>query len=269
MNATIDGRITCKESIREARARGNDSVIIASSASSHYELLMLALENKLPIFCEKPMVLSVEQAADVELAWIQADRPPFLCDFVHLWSRGFEYAWPRYKARSGVVNVNGELLPTPKFGAVFGGNVRRKDVHPVWDYGAHPISMALMLGVDLRGLKCEPCVDCDSEWNLSNEHCSIHVRAGPFDSPLPQKYARAWLGNLFALEDGTWNFPRREPVQVFHNDDDPPLQRALNWFVNSSHGAWQSASVVRDGVLLPVQVTNILESCCPSESPFK
>jgi len=266
---TLCGAITAEDCIIHARERGNDCVIIASKTSSHEGLLRLALAHRLPTFCEKPMVTSVKEALDIEKLWGFADHPPFLCDFVHLWGVGFDYAWPRFRALNGnVLDGAGTRIPMPEFGAVFGGNIQRKDLHPVWDYGCHGIALALMLNVDLHGLKCEPC-ECENEWTLYNDHAKIHVSAHPADSVLPHKYARAWLGDLFALEDGVWNFPRAKAERTYKYAEQPPLQRALKWFLNTSDGAWKSHGHNRDGMWLPRRVTEVLESVCSPESPYK
>ncbi|TAL42392.1 MAG: hypothetical protein EPN91_08410 [Salinibacterium sp.] len=261
---TIDGHITCKESIREARVRGNDCIIIATSANSHYELLMLALEQKLPVFCEKPMVLRVRDAERVEKAWDAADRPPFLCDFVHLWSHGFEYAWRRFTAQGGLMNVGGELRPTPKFTAEFSGPVRRKDAHPVWDYGCHAIAMALMLGYDCRGLALSS--GPGDRWLLENEHVEVIVNTNS-DA---EKRACVKLEKVFLYDGETWDFYRATGRdQPFKNSDAPPLQRALTWFLSPNRDVWRVHPRSRVGLWLPVQVTRVLESICSPESPFK
>src|SRR5574338_488642 len=96
---TITGAITAEDCIKEARNRGNDSFIIASRTDSHFELLKLALPMKLPIFCEKPMTMSYGDAQWVEQIWETVGRPPFMCNFVHLYTAGFGYVWPRFMSK--------------------------------------------------------------------------------------------------------------------------------------------------------------------------
>ena len=267
VQATISGSITARECLEYAKERGNDSVIIASRTDSHAELLKLAFTAKLPVFCEKPLCMSTHEAEACAAAWRAAGEPPFLCDFVHLWSLGFDYAWPRFK-----VNMVSSAAPPPRLTCVFGGNVQRKDIHPVWDYGCHGVAMALMLGYDLRGMTLERCGDCSNEWTLHNEHVSIHVHATPTDAPLPGKMARVFMHGVFEYGetvDGAsagWHF--KDGERTYKNSDSPPLQRALKWFCNTNKDAWRSSSPGRDGMWLPLQVTRVLESVCSSKSPF-
>lgn len=248
----------------EAQARGNDSVIIASSLPSHYELTVAALDRKLPVFVEKPMVKSVADAEEVARRWERAGQPLFLCDFTHLWSRGFEFAWARYRSTSGSIRgADGNLKPTPHFHASFGGpGPKRVDCHPVWDYGAHAIAIALLLGIDLKGLKLSENVP--NWWVLQNAHAEISICPD-----LTEKRAVVELEDIVLYKDGIWYFDR-EPdghyANTIENQKDMPLQRVLNRFLN---GGTQLSGLVREGVGLPTQVTRVLESVCSSASPYK
>lgn len=279
VNATISGSMTCMEDIREARARGNDCVIIASRTDSHCELLKAAFAAQLPVFCEKPMVLSTHEAAAVEFHWRAAGEPPFLCDFVHLWTVGFDYAWPRYRLHDGAITVGAGNIPAPKLVCVFGGDVQREDIHPVWDYGCHGVAMALMLGYNLQGLTMSRCEDCEHEWTLHNENVRIHVHAYPNGNILPGKMARAVMADVFQYSEDSdgpgragWLFygdgGSLDGSTKYLNSDSPPLQRALKFFLNPDKSAWRSSTPSRDGMWLPMQVTRVLEAVCPPNSPF-
>lgn len=248
---TLSGAITAHDCIREAKARGNDCVIIASKSDSHFDLLMEALKHELPVFCEKPMVLNASEAETAYHAWLDHGRPSFLCDFVHLWSRGFEYAW-QYVHRPAFGSMT-------KFHAILSGDVRRKDVHPVWDYACHAIAMAAMFGVDLRELTLNG--GYGDQWFLENEHCEIIVDVNKGNT----KKTEFGVNDVFDCKNGTWTFPHGpQGGHVIRNADDPPLQRVLKCFLDD--GAIPAP--VRTGMGLPVRVTGILESLCPSKSPF-
>lgn len=263
VQASISGSITARECLSEARNRGNDCVIIASRTDTHCELLKAAFAQQLPVFCEKPMVMSTMEAEAVEFAWRAAGEPPFLCDFVHLWTSGFEFAWPRFKSVDGWIRSFTQPLATPKFYAHLGGEVRRKDIHPVWDYGCHAIAMALMLGVDCRGLTMGGAYG--DQWVIENEHVEIWVNVNLGTD----KRFEVQLGDVFTYRDGKWTFPSSSGDREYTNKESPPLQRALKWFLNTNKDAWRSSTPNRDGMWLPVQVTRVLDSICSSASPFK
>lgn len=267
---TICGKMTALDMIQHARERGNDSVIVASALESHAELLVAASLQKLPVFCEKPMCASIGEAEHLEECWKKAGNPLFICDFTHLWSTGFEFAWARYRSTSGALrSKSGDVVPTPNFLARFGGPVRRSDCHPFWDYGSHAIAMALLLGIDLRGLKFTS-MPVLQQWTAENDKVTIVVNVGDETC----REATVQLGNpgdlLFKYTEGTWTFKDRDASgddKIFGLDNmaDLPLQRALRRFFTLKESDFRP-NLVREGMGLPVQVTRVLETLCSSKS---
>ncbi len=68
-----------------------DAVVIASSTESHAEFLILAAQQGLPVFCEKPIALDLA-ATDRAIAAVEAAGIPVQMGFNHRFDAGFEAA---------------------------------------------------------------------------------------------------------------------------------------------------------------------------------
>lgn len=249
---TLVGKMMAADAIWNARKRGNDSIIIASATSSHGELLEMAMRLNLPVFCEKPLVSSVYEMRRVQETHQIAGCPLVLCNYVHAWTEGFEHLWNECKGIAAA-----PPWPPPRFTATFGGDVQHADCHPVWDYGCHPLAMAVMLGVNVENLKLK--LEAGRlTWRLSNEHVSIDIHAGPQTT----KAAHVALGDWCTYDNGLWQFSHGAS---FKNSDAPPLQRALKDFFEKVEREDPIDSVPgRYGLEVSAKVISILESLCPS-----
>jgi len=112
-----------------------DAVVVATNASTHYNLTKKALESNLHVIAEKPLTLSIEEAD--ELVRLSKDR-----DRILLVAHTFLYNPSILKIR--------QLLKEGAVGDVYYLKARRthlglvrEDVSAIWDLAPHDISIFL------------------------------------------------------------------------------------------------------------------------------
>ena len=113
-----------------------DAVIVASPAKTHKEYTKRAIAMGLPVFVEKPMTLSSEEAAVLKRA-LAVTSGLVMVDHTHLYSPAF----------TAVAELAGAVGPI-RFLRGTGGDPDAKDRvdHSVlFDWGAHDVAMALAL----------------------------------------------------------------------------------------------------------------------------
>jgi predicted dehydrogenase len=115
------------------------AVIIANSPKDHYQEALLALENNLPTWIEKPLTANPEESLDLLAVATRLNSRVFVDHiFVH------SFGWSIFKSAS---HDMGKLIRVQSKG---GAPLPIRDsISPLWDWGPHDISLVL----DLVGLK--------------------------------------------------------------------------------------------------------------------
>jgi predicted dehydrogenase len=122
-----------------------DGVILATPPETHAAQLEICLRKRIPVLVEKPLTVSLAEAEKLG-ALAQETGSPVLVDHILLFHPGYE--WLKK-------NVNpGEITRIASVGRSLGPY--RAGYSPLWDYGAHDLSLALdLLGGEITGVEGE------------------------------------------------------------------------------------------------------------------
>lgn len=125
---------TRADSVDAALASGLDSVVIASATSAHAELIHAAADARLPIFCEKPIALDLEETRSV-LDHVAAAGVEVQIGFQRRFDAGFVDARRRIEAGElgrlyslRLIAADAEL-PPPGYIPTSGGMFRDMHIH--------------------------------------------------------------------------------------------------------------------------------------------
>ena len=126
-------------SVEMYRRHSISAVIIANSPKDHYREALLALENNLPTWIEKPLTAKSEESLDLLAVATRLNSRVFV-DHIFVHSVG----WSIFKNAS---HDMGKLIRVQSKG---GAPLPIRDsISPLWDWGPHDISLVL----DLVGMK--------------------------------------------------------------------------------------------------------------------
>jgi predicted dehydrogenase len=118
-----------------------DGVIVATPPLHHAEIVERAAKRGLAVMVEKPLTLDLDEAIRLTRA-VAAANVPVLVDHVHLFN-------PAYRK---LKEMSAGLGPCRRIESQGGDTAgRRTSAPPLWDFGAHDVSLAL----DLLGSKAE------------------------------------------------------------------------------------------------------------------
>lgn len=121
------------------RSQKISAVIIANSPKNHYQEALIALENNLPTWIEKPLTVDTRESLDLLKVATRLNSRVFV-DHIFVHSVG----WSIFKNAS---HDMGKLIRVQSAG---GAPLPIRDsISPLWDWGPHDISLIL----DLVGLK--------------------------------------------------------------------------------------------------------------------
>ncbi len=145
-----------------------DSVVIATSASSHYELLKQALLQDKDVFVEKPLALSVKEGE--ELVTLATNKSRILMVGHLLLYHPAIWKIKEYIDKGTLGEIHYMYSQRVNLGKI------RKDENALWSFGPHDISVILYLIKDLP-LK----VSCTGESYLQNGifdvvFCTLHFK---------------------------------------------------------------------------------------------
>lgn len=126
------------EDLLDSRLSG---VVVACAAAHHAEVARPFLEKGIPLFIEKPLALSREEAETLAEMAALRPRTPVLVDHLLLFSE--LYAPIRERVQRALTE-GGSI---DAVWITWTGDKRREDVSPLWDYGSHIVA----LGLDLFG----------------------------------------------------------------------------------------------------------------------
>ena len=126
-------------SVEMYRRHSISAVIIANSPKDHYQEALLALENNLPTWIEKPLTDNSQESLDLLAVATRLNSRVFVDHiFVH------SFGWSIFKNAS---HDMGKLIRVQSKG---GAPLPIRDsISPLWDWGPHDISLVL----DLVGMK--------------------------------------------------------------------------------------------------------------------
>ncbi len=111
-----------------------DGLLIASPPETHGPIALEAIDSGLPVFIEKPMTLDVAEARLIQTA-SERRRVPVMVDHTHLFHTSYRTLKEMVPGLGGIRAIRSS-----------GGNwgpFRRFD--PLWDWGAHELSLILDL----------------------------------------------------------------------------------------------------------------------------
>ena len=109
-----------------------DAVIVATPASTHYEIAKACIEARKPALIEKPLAMSVREV-NVLCADALEQNVLVHVGYTDLHNQAFEHL--------SEFNIGLERVE----GRVTGVGPIRKDCSPLWDYGPHALAMTLRL----------------------------------------------------------------------------------------------------------------------------
>lgn len=109
-----------------------DGVIIATPPNPRALIMRYMNAQLMPMMVEKPLCLSLK---DVELV---ASKPPFLVDYVHLFSPAYERLRMMVRERPGRLEVTSVVSHTTL-----------RDYSVLWDHAPHDLAMCLGLGLEV------------------------------------------------------------------------------------------------------------------------
>ena len=242
---------------------GLSAVFIATPLRTHASLALPYIQAGIPVFVEKPLCYTREETLSLVSAWWGSPKAPLLCDFQHLFSRGFEAL------------VHEKELQKPErisfIGTLGGPGPIRSDCHPVWDYGSHLVAMALRLGLKDALIGASLQKD-DKFWVIVGDPRSQHHVELSMSNTLPDKTRHATIA-FNADVAGTYKEPiwlvHREfgenagSIERYANDDrgQEPLTRAVHAFlkaVTAEKSVLGSKHDERFGLGLPLEVDAVL-----------
>ncbi len=125
-----------------------DGVVIATPPGTHAEIAIAALDAGKAVLCEKPMTLSMDQAAAIKAAIAGQSSSPvvFLVNHIYLYH-------PAFRVMLENIALIGNLRRITSCGGNYGPF--RTDVTALWDYGPHDIAMAIAAAKsDTVSIKC-------------------------------------------------------------------------------------------------------------------
>ncbi len=109
-----------------------DAVIIATPPSTHFSIANTFLERGLPVFVEKPMVLSIVEAEKLR-ATVKQSGQIFMVGYQYLYNDYINYL--KKEIETGffekILGIKSEHFVSPS----------RPDVNILWDAGPHPLSI--------------------------------------------------------------------------------------------------------------------------------
>lgn len=136
-----------------------DVVVVASSSTTHAEVVAACLARRLPIFCEKPLAVSWDDALKVHRG-VEASGVPFQIGFMRRYDPAYQRAWAMIEA--------GEIGTPYHF-----SGLSRDQYAPKMEVVRHSGGLFLDTGVHDFDL---------ARWLLHTELCSVYARSGLYVS---------------------------------------------------------------------------------------
>lgn len=235
-----------------------DGVILATPPETHAPLLRECLYAHVPTLVEKPLTLDLAEAEELaELA--HRMNTPVLVDHVLLFHPGYEWLKLHFSGSlSAVTGIHSEGTNHGPY---------RKGYSPLWDYGAHDLSLVLdLLGAEPERVEAKASNLGEQEGGLAGTYeaaldfpgglrTTFRVsNRGPHKSRI---FSVDSVGESFRLED--FPMPRllRNGHEEIHLPPRKPLEGLLEVFCDGLEGRFDS----RWGLDLGVKVVRALTAC--------
>lgn len=228
-----------------------DGVLIATPPSSHTEIALAFIEKKIPVFIEKPMTLSSNDA-DALVAASKEYGTPVMVGHVHLYNAAYQALKAALPSLGAIQHIEGtESHDGPK----------RPDYSTLWDSTPHDLSMM----IDLVGM---PLTVTASAETITNPGTKLYDRARmtlSFPQGVTGSISSDWIGptkvrNLIVTgEHGTIVYddvlPEKKVVVTLADgtisypdyDAERPLTRELNAFIDLLRNGTKPLSSAEDG----------------------
>ena len=167
-----------------SRARDIDGVIIASPASTHFEIAKDIIKNKKPLIIEKPLTLS---SVDAQILYDLALKNKINVKVNHVY-----LYHPVYRMLKESIS---DIFSLKSIYSISGNNGPfREDISPLWDWGPHDIAMCIdcmkemPIEIEAKLIKNKNL----SDHNIFNVSTTLHFKK--------DKYAELKFGNLMELK---------------------------------------------------------------------
>lgn len=131
---SLPNKYTKITSIDELLKYDIDGVIIASPASTHFEIAKKFLKQGFNLLIEKPLTTDYTQALELQKIW-QRKKSKILVGHTYLYNPAYQVFKKLFKRIKTIKSIYFEGLRSPI----------RKDISVIWDWGPHPVSILLDL----------------------------------------------------------------------------------------------------------------------------
>lgn len=131
---SLSNKYTKITSVDELLNYDIDGVIIASPASTHFEIAKKFLKQGFNLLIEKPLTTDYTQALELHKLW-QTKKTKVLVGHIYLYNPAYQTFKKLFGSIKRVRSIHFEGLTSPV----------RKDVSVIWDWGPHPVSLILDL----------------------------------------------------------------------------------------------------------------------------
>lgn len=133
-----------------------DGVIIASPASTHFEIAKKFLKQRFNLLIEKPLTTDYTQALELHKLW-QTKKTKILVGHTYLYNPAYQTFKKLFGSIKRVRSIHFEGLASPV----------RKDVSVIWDWGPHPVSLIL-------DLVKQPVVKVNASASIKNPNSNLY-----------------------------------------------------------------------------------------------
>ncbi len=228
-----------------------DGVVVVVPPPSMLTSILPVLDLGIPVFAEKPLGLSAEEARRMREHAIRGNVP-LMVNFIHLFSTGY------HRLRQELPTI-GELWCVEGQGGNQGPD--RDYMSALWDYGPHDLAFALdLLGREPKGLNA--CVISGDEKNhvvsvaldFSNERSASLEFGNRMQEKVRSLICRGSEGSL-QLDDHPTAVLSNSGVPIPLDQGMSPLEAALQEFASVTAGAKDS----RETASLAVRVNECIE----------
>lgn len=239
-------------------------VIIATPATTHFEIAKEFLLRGFSLLIEKPMVTNYKDAVALYELW-ERNKQKVLIGHTQLYN-------PAYQEVKKLITKIGSIKSL-----IFEGYVspKRTDMSVIWDWGPHPVSMSLdLLKTPLIAVSCKGSI---SKWGSSlYDTAKIELL---FEGQISANFSISWFGEQkkrqltiegtkgkIILDDAVLD----KKLRIYNNGEikypqynsDAPLTEEIKAFIS----AITKGQTINSDIKLGLQVAKILSICEKSAS---
>lgn len=157
-----------------------DGIIIASPASTHFEIAKKFLSQGCNLLIEKPLTTSYSQALELQHIW-HIKKPKVLIGHIYLYNSAYqEFKKLFIRHIKTATSICFEGLSSPI----------RHDVSVIWDWGPHPVSLLL-------DLVKQPIIEVRATGSIENSNSNLYDTVSAlilFANGIEASIHISWLG---------------------------------------------------------------------------